>query len=37
MDHMAYLCLYKKTNLVVGSENTRYEELKTEKEKKKKM
>mmetsp|Transcript_56951 Transcript_56951/g.83558 ORF Transcript_56951/g.83558 Transcript_56951/m.83558 type:complete len:513 (-) Transcript_56951:587-2125(-) len=28
MDHMAYLCLYKRTPLVFGSDNTRYEETK---------
>ena len=37
MDHMAYMCLYKRTPLVFGSDNTRYEEEKSGKDKKKGM
>eukprot|EP00802_Teleaulax_amphioxeia_P010545 Tamp_10573.p1 GENE.Tamp_10573~~Tamp_10573.p1 ORF type:complete len:521 (+),score=163.96 Tamp_10573:54-1616(+) len=37
MDHMAYMCLYKRTPLVFGSDNTRYEEEKSDKDKKKGM
>jgi hypothetical protein len=28
MDHMAYICLYKRTPEAFGSDNTRYEEAK---------
>lgn len=35
MDHMAYMCLYKRTPLVFGSDNTRYEEIKAAKSGKK--
>lgn len=35
MDHMAYMCLYTRTPLVFGSDNTRYEEIKPDKSSKK--
>lgn len=35
MYHMAYMCLYKRTPMVFGSDNTRYEEIKPAKDAKK--